>query len=165
MAKAGMQRERFKSVPLLFVMGRIVLGGVFVWASWGKILDPMAFTQAIANYQIVPPALGNPAGLILPWVELVCGICLILNRWTRGSALITALLLVVFMGALGYNIHRGIDIGCGCFTLDEKAPGNMWLYLARDGAFLAVAVAVLCRPDFGAGPAAKPVPDSPLTLQ
>jgi uncharacterized membrane protein YphA (DoxX/SURF4 family) len=164
MTKAGMQHQKFKAAPLLFTTGRIVLGGVFIWASWDKVLDPRAFAQAIANYQIVPAALGNPAALILPWVELVCGICLILNRWTRGSALITALLLVVFMGALGYNIHRGMDINCGCFTLDEAAPGNMRLDMARDAVFLAIAVVVLWRPGFGDTPA-KPVPGSSPTLQ
>jgi uncharacterized membrane protein YphA (DoxX/SURF4 family) len=119
---------------------------VFIWASWDKILDPIAFAQAIANYQITSPALGNPAALILPWIELVCGACLILNRWTRGGALIAAMLLAVFISALGYNIHRGMDISCGCFTLDEEAPGNMWLYLARDAVFLVIAIGVMCRP-------------------
>jgi uncharacterized membrane protein YphA (DoxX/SURF4 family) len=153
MTKSEMPHAKFKAAPLLFALGRILLGGVFVWASWDKILDPTAFAQAIANYQMVSPALGNPAALILPWIELVCGVCLILNRWTRGSALICVLLLVVFMGALGYNIHRGMDIGCGCFTLDEKSPGNMWLYMARDAVFLAIAVAVMCRSAVTAGSA------------
>lgn len=148
-----MQNDKSKAGPLIYMMCRIVLGGVFIWACWDKILDPLAFSQAIANYQIVPPALGNLAALILPWIELVCGTCLILNRWTRGSALISALLLVVFMGALGYNIHRGMDINCGCFTLNEKAPGNMWLDLARDAVFLGTAIVVICHPGFRPGPA------------
>jgi uncharacterized membrane protein YphA (DoxX/SURF4 family) len=153
MTKPDMQHEKIKAGPLIFAMGRIVLGAVFVWASWDKILDPAAFAEAIANYQIVSPALGGPAALILPWIELVCGACLILNRWTRGSALICTLLLAVFMGALGYNIHRGMDISCGCFTLDEEAPGNMWLYLARDAVFLVIAIGVMRRPGFRAKPA------------
>jgi len=148
MTKPGIQHKKIKTGALLFAVGRMVLGGVFVWASWDKILDPEGFAQAIANYQIVPLVLGNPAALILPWIELVCGICMILNRWTRGSALIATLLLVVFMGALGVNIHRGVDISCGCFTLNEKAPGDMWLFLARDAVFLVIAVAVMCRPGF-----------------
>lgn len=147
-----MQRGNSKTGPLIFAIGRIVLGCVFVWASWDKILDPIAFSEAIANYQIVPPALGNQAALVLPWIELVCGGCLILNRWTRGSALITALLLAVFMVALGYNIHRGVDISCGCFTLDDGAPGNMWLDLVRDAVFLVIALAVMCRPGFRSEP-------------
>ena len=149
-----MQREKIQTGALLFTAGRIALGCVFVWASWDKIFNPMGFAEAIANYQIVPPALGNPAALILPWIELVCGICMILNRWTRGSALVATLLLLVFMGALGINIYRGVDINCGCFTLDENAPGNMWLYMVRDAVFLVIAVAVMCRPGFVTKPAA-----------
>ena len=49
------------------------------------------------------------------------------------------------MGALAYNIFRGVDVNCGCFTLDEEAPGNMWLYLARDAVFLAMAIGVIYR--------------------
>lgn len=131
---------------IVFNASRILLGGVFLWACWDKIMDPPAFAQAIANYQIVPPAMANISALILPWIELACGIALIINRWVRGSALITAVLLVIFMGALGYNMYRGMDVSCGCFTLDEKAPGTMWLYLARDVVFLALAVVVIRRP-------------------
>jgi uncharacterized membrane protein YphA (DoxX/SURF4 family) len=130
----------------LFMITRVVLGCIFVWASWQKILDPPAFARTIANYQIVSDAAGNLAALTLPWIELVCGLCLIINRLTRGSALIATVLLAVFMGALGYDIHRGVDVNCGCFTLDETAPGNMWLYLLRDIVFLAMAVTVMCRP-------------------
>ena len=138
---------------LLYTACRILLGGVFVWASWDKILNPAAFAQAIANYQIVPASLGNLSALVLPWIELVSGLCLIFNRWTRGSAFIAAALMVVFMGALGYNIVRGVDVSCGCFTLDEQAPGNMWLYLFRDTVFLAMAVGLMWRPRPGPRPA------------
>jgi uncharacterized membrane protein YphA (DoxX/SURF4 family) len=148
MTKSGMQLGKLQAGALLFAAGRILLGSVFIWASWNKILDPAAFAQAIGNYQIVPSILGNAAALLLPWIELVCGLCLISNRWTRGSALIAALLLVVFISAVGYNIHRGVDISCGCFTLDEKAPGNMWFYMARDAVFLVIAIGVMCRPGF-----------------
>ena len=129
-----------------YTLARIFLGGVFLWACWDKILDPQAFARAIGNYHIVPLAIGNLAALILPWIELVCGICLIINRWTRGSALIVSALMVVFIGALGYDIYAGVDVSCGCFTLDEQAPGNMWFYLARDSAFLALAIGVMYRP-------------------
>jgi uncharacterized membrane protein YphA (DoxX/SURF4 family) len=128
---------------ILYTMCRIVLGGVFIYASWDKILDPAAFALIIANYQIVSSDMANLSALFLPWLELVCGICLIVNHWPRGSAFIIAGLMVVFMGALGYNIHRGIDVSCGCFTLTEEAPGSMWLYLLRDVLFLAMAVGVV----------------------
>lgn len=131
-----------KSRNILYTISRIVLGGVFVYASWDKILDPAAFAQMIINYQIVSSGMANLSALFLPWLELVCGICLIINRWPRGSAFIVASLMVVFMGALGYNVYRGMDVSCGCFTLTEEAPGSMWLYMLRDVLFLGMAVGI-----------------------
>ncbi len=125
---------------LAYTVCRIVLGAVLVYASWEKILNPAAFTRIIANYQIVSSSTGHLTALILPYLELVCGVCLIINRWPRGSALIAAGLMMVFMTALGYNIYRGIDVDCGCFTLTEGATGSMWLNLVRDIVFLAMAV-------------------------
>jgi len=127
----------------LYTVCRILLGAVFIYASWGKILDPSAFADIIANYQIVSPRVGHLTALFLPYLELVSGICLIFNRWPRGSALLVAGMMVVFMAALGYNIYRGIDVNCGCFTLTEGATGNMWLYLVRDILFFAMAVGVI----------------------
>lgn len=132
-----------KSRDVLYTISRIVLGGVFVYASWDKILDPVAFAQMIINYQIVSTGTANLSAMFLPWLELVCGICLIINRWPRGSAFIITGLMVVFMGALGYNIYRGMDVSCGCFTLTEKAPGNMWLYMLRDVLFLGMAIGIV----------------------
>lgn len=148
---------RNPKVPnLAYTFCRILLGAVFVYACWGKILDPAAFSQVIDNYQIVSTGTGKLAALFLPWLELVCGVCLILNCWPRGSALIAAVLMLVFMAALGYNIYRGIDVNCGCFTLSNDAPGSMWFYLIRDVLFLAMAVWVLLNPQRGYRPS-KPV--------
>jgi uncharacterized membrane protein YphA (DoxX/SURF4 family) len=142
-----------KSRDILYTISRIVLGGVFVYASWDKILDPVAFAQMIINYQIVSSSTANLSAVFLPWLELVCGICLIINRWPRGSAFIAAGLMVVFMGALGYNIYRGLDVSCGCFTLTEEAPGNMWLYMLRDVLFLGMAIGIVL---YGRTSSAKP---------
>lgn len=134
------------AIGLVLFLGRIVLGGLFVYASWDKILDPAAFAGMIANYQMLPPILVNPMALALPWIELVCGVCLIVNRWTGGSALVVTALMVVFMVALGYSAYRGIDISCGCFTMTGEAPKSMWGYLLRDAALLALAITILVHP-------------------
>ncbi len=128
---------------MVYAGGRILLGSVFVYASWDKIIAPEAFAQAIANYQILPTMLINPTALLLPWLELVCGLCLIFNRWIGGSTLVATVLMVIFMGALVYNALRGMDVSCGCFTLDEETPKSMWFYLARDAVLLAMAIGLM----------------------
>jgi uncharacterized membrane protein YphA (DoxX/SURF4 family) len=132
-----------KTRSMVYTLCRILLGAIFVYASWGKILDPAAFARIVANYQIVSAGTGRLTALFLPYLELVCGVCLMINRWPRGSALIVAGLMLVFMAALGYNIYRGIDVHCGCFTLNETATGSMWLSLIRDIIFFAMAVGMV----------------------
>lgn len=123
--------------------GRILLGGVFVYASWEKIVDPADFANVIANYQILPATWVNPTALLLPWLELVCGLCLIVNRWTNGGALTAAVLMAIFISALGYNAYRGMDVNCGCFALSDETPASMWYYLARDAVLLAMAIGLI----------------------
>lgn len=117
-------------------ISRWILGGVFIYASLDKILHPDAFAQAIYNYQILPDALINISALILPWLELILGILLIAGRLMPGTVVITNLLLILFIGALSFNVYRGLDVSCGCFSTgpDEKAAGLMTIL--RDGNFL-----------------------------
>lgn len=122
---------------------RIILGFIFLYASWDKVLEPVAFARVIANYQILPAGLAAQAALFLPWLELICGICLVINRWTGGSALIITLLIAIYTAAVVYNIYRGMDVACGCFTLDQSTPANMWFYLLRDALFLAMSMGAL----------------------
>lgn len=134
-----------KTLKRLDIAGRTILGAIFIFASLDKIADPAAFAQAIANYQILPPDWVNVVALTLPWIELVSGICLIAGKLVRGSALVIILMLAIFMGALGYSAYRGLDIACGCFSLNDEAAGRIYLDLLRDAALLAVALMVLIR--------------------
>lgn len=128
--------------PFTAVIGRLVLGIVFVYASWDKILHPEAFSQAVQNYRIVPLAAVNLFALVLPWVELICGFLLLLGLFTGGSSLLVSLLLVLFLVALSSALIRGIDISCGCFSQKSSSPITYW-YLLRDTALLLVALQVL----------------------
>lgn len=130
---------------LIETTARIFLGAVFVYASWGKIRDPAAFAQIVGNYQILPPQWVNPTALLLPWVELACGLCLISGRLVRGSALMVTLLIGIFIAAMTYSVTRGIDTQCGCFSTDAGIPGHLYWDLLRDLILLGIAVAVLLR--------------------
>jgi cobalt-zinc-cadmium efflux system protein len=65
---------------------------------------------------------------------------LILGVWLPGAVLICNLLLMVFFSTLVFNIARGLDIDCGCFTVSvgTSSGGKMLWYLFRDGFFLFV---------------------------
>ncbi len=97
---------------------RLILGLVFIYASLDKLTHPAAFAQIIDHYHILPYSVLHLLALILPVVEFVVGGSLILGVGTRGAALLTALMTLVFMAGLTSAIIRNLDISCGCFNTD-----------------------------------------------
>lgn len=129
---------------------RLILGGVFAYASFDKILHPYDFAEVLYNYQILPDALINITAILLPWLELSLGLFLILGRFLRGAVFTANALLVVFFVALAFNLARGLDIECGCFTasLGSSPGGSMILYLVRDAFFLGTGLVLLFNEGF-----------------
>ncbi len=75
---------------------RLILAGIFIYASLDKIAHPAAFAKDVYNYQILPDALINLTALVLPWLELFLGLCLLAGIWLPGAVLTVSGLLIVF---------------------------------------------------------------------
>jgi putative oxidoreductase len=136
-------------VKVLQVVLALALGAVFIYASIDKIRDPRAFARIVYHYQVVGPGArigfvpANTLAVTLPWVEAVTGALLITGVWRREAALVTSLLLAVFLAAAGSALARGIDIeNCGCFALSGEGRRAGWRLLAEDAAMLAAALLV-----------------------
>jgi hypothetical protein len=89
---------------LLLLMGSVVAGQfmalVFLLASGGKLLAGSSARHSVEAYNLLPPALAQFVGSVLPWVELAIAASLltgIMGSWAVAAAL--ALLLVFFPGA------------------------------------------------------------------
>jgi uncharacterized membrane protein YphA (DoxX/SURF4 family) len=126
-------KNKWDTIHLLL---RVFMGLIFIWASWDKLLDSVAFARVVHNYQIIPSSMVNLVAIILPWIELTCGLLLVLGLLTKGSVFIIDSLLFIFILALGFNLYRGLDIICGCFTLSHEADNTMLYTLIRDVALL-----------------------------
>lgn len=124
---------------------RLLLGGLFIYASWDKILHPAAFAQIIANYQILPSQLVSPAAVILPWIEALCGLALITGLFARGAVVIVTALMTIFIGALLFNLARGLDINCGCFSVAQEAAKGPLVTILRDFGIWVMAAFVMTR--------------------
>jgi len=107
----------------LIVITRIILGAVFLWASFGKIMEPGDFARSISNYHIVPFGIENIIALILPWLELLIGMGLILGIMVDGSVQISAILLIMFILMIGQAMLRGFNIECGCGLKEGEMIG------------------------------------------
>jgi len=131
------------------VLCRMILGGIFIYASLDKIVHPLEFTRIIDRYKLVPDIFINGLAFFLPWIELLAGLFLVLGIFVRGAAVILTGLLIIFLLALGINTLRGIGGGCGCFTVSDlsnpaipKTMGGVLVFL-RDLLFLAPGLIIL----------------------
>ncbi|HEY3270503.1 MAG TPA: MauE/DoxX family redox-associated membrane protein [Geothrix sp.] len=134
--------------PKLTMAVRIALGLVFIAAALPKIGDPPGFAKAIWAYQLVPGPALNPMALVLPWLELFCGLALCLGIWIRAAAAWVAMMLLAFGFALSINLARHHPVDCGCFggaaqkTMAEQFADMRWSLL-RDAGLLLLAGQVL----------------------
>jgi putative oxidoreductase len=116
-----------KYLALVF---RLYIGGLFIYASMYKINYTAEFAEAIVSYQIVPYWAVNIMAVILPWVELICGILLVAGIRARSAAFIIVLLLTLFTFAILINLLKDAPISCGCFhAMGDKIS---WWSVLRD---------------------------------
>jgi len=123
------------------VLAMKLVGFLFAFASLHKIASPGQFARIIENYHILPAILVNPVAVIMPWVELVCGLLLLSGFFRPASSAVLLGLTGVFILAIGFNIIRGLDFDCGCFGSAHMPP---WRVLTRDiGLFMLIIPGVL----------------------
>ena len=136
--QTGFFRRQWKQEGLFTIIACLILGAIFIYASIDKIIHPAASAEAIYNYQILPDSLINLTAIVLPWLELILGLFLIIGLFREGSVCIVTVLMLVFFGAMIFNLARGLDIHCGCFGTSTDGTSNapMVWYVMRDGLFL-----------------------------
>lgn len=113
----------------LLLTFRLVVGGIFIWAGISKIFDPLGFAESIANYRAFSHWMTFFAALVLPWLEMICGVFLVLGFFRRSSALLLSLLLASFLALVAVTLARGINIDCGCFgSVSRKIDVSLMLF-------------------------------------
>ena len=116
---------------------RFAVAAAFIVASWQKILYPDAFADIIENYLILPIAVVPLVAVWLPWTELFAGVVLVVGVWTRAMGLLLSVLMFVFIAGLVQAMARGVDLHCGCFSLDPQAAARSWASLWQEFLLLA----------------------------
>jgi protein-disulfide isomerase/uncharacterized membrane protein YphA (DoxX/SURF4 family) len=156
--------------PWLGTVIRLVLGVVWLWAGWSKLHDPRAFVQTVRAYDATPEWLSKAIGYGLPVLEVCIGILLIVGVAVRISAIVSAVLLLVFLVGLVQAAARDIQLECGCFggggatvgathyTLDILRDVGLLILAAYLVVWSATRISIeefLARNDYVAPPSAK----------
>ncbi len=104
---------------------RLGVATVLLYAGVKKIWMPMEFARLLKEYQLLPDQLLNLVAVILPWVEVVCGISFVSGLWLLGSAFLLSLMNAIFAVAIAYRawlimaaqkigfFDLSFDCGCG----------------------------------------------------
>jgi len=124
--------------------GRIaefIVGGIFIYAGVIKALDPIRFASDIDNYKILPWGISVRLAFYLPWLEILCGLALIVRRlYLGGLSILTALASIFIIATIAAKI-RGLDITCGCFGHASK-NWSFSAHIALDLSLLAALIAL-----------------------
>jgi hypothetical protein len=104
-----------------------------------KAVDPLRFAIDIDNYKMLPWAIGVRLAFYLPWLELFCGLALILRFFYRGGLFILTALTFTFIAASVVAKAQGLDVTCGCFGHASKN----WSFSTHLALDLAILIALI----------------------
>ena len=134
--------------PWLGTVVRLFLGAVWIWAGLSKIGSPRTFTEAVRAYGATPEWMSTAIGYGLPVLEVCLGILLVVGIAVRLTAIVSALLFLVFLiGIIQVDI-RGIQLECGCFGGGglTAGPTSYTLDILRDLGLLILAAFLIVWP-------------------
>lgn len=137
--------EILESNRYVILVFRLILAGFFVTSAYGKLVDIERYSvDAVYNFGILPMFLARPFGLIMPFIELLCGLGLLFGVLTRLSALGIALMSLSFFIAKAIVLSQGRSIECGCFgaVIDTLASVTIFMDLPM----VALALLILFAP-------------------
>lgn len=133
----------------LSTAARLLLAGVLAAAGWLKLADPDASVRAVRAYRLLPETLAKATGFGLPVLELALAVLLLTGLGTRAAAVLSGLLMVVFVVGVGSAWARGLAIDCGCFGGGGQVDQGSTRYLQeilRDLGLLGAACWLAYRP-------------------
>jgi|SRR5215467_1931630 len=151
-----MQSSPFNFRRAVIWIGRLVLGGIFVYAGFSKLLMPnhanlwpmfmlkmsvstnlSTFAQQVESYKLISSEASQTVAHVLPLVEIVLGLMMLIGWRLRIWASAITLIMMGFLGVVtrAYLLHMQID--CGCFGVPEPLTG---MTVVRDSLFAALAL-------------------------
>ena len=130
-----------RKAGIFTAIARLSIGALFIYSSLPKLRQPYDFLGNVYEYELVGPSTGVLVAVVLPWLELVIGICLLGGILVSGAFLLSVALGAVFTFAQASALYRGLGISCGCFA--SSAGEHTVSYLTLGRAILIIPLALL----------------------
>lgn len=144
--------------PAVIRVAGLLIGALFVVAAVAKLADLPTFARQIRNFHLAPVAITNLLAMVIPWIELLAGACLVVRLGVRSGAWVVFGSLVVFTVAVAIALARHLNIECGCFGALGATRVGVGKLAENAGMLLLAAIAALePRPPGAPAAAAGPV--------
>lgn len=128
---------------------RIGLAAVWMWAGLAKVVDPASSVRAVRAYRLFPEWGVHLVAYGLPYLEITLAVLLLVGLGTRLGAIVSAVLLALFVAGVASAGARGLKIDCGCFGGGGTVDGGQTHYtteILRDVGLLLVSAALAVWP-------------------
>jgi uncharacterized membrane protein YphA (DoxX/SURF4 family) len=137
--------EAERAWPWLGLAVRIAAAAIWLVAGVAKLSDVTSFQQQLTGYDVLPHGTIATVGYGLPLLEIVLGGYLLVGALVRPAAILSCVLMCVFIVAQGQAWARGLAVDCGCFGSLQKehvGPGSV----LRDIGLLIPSAILVWRP-------------------
>jgi uncharacterized membrane protein YphA (DoxX/SURF4 family) len=125
-------------VVLIF---RLIMAAMFLVSSYGKLVDIERYSvDAVYNFGVLPMVLARPFGLIMPFIEGLCGLGLLFGVLTRLAAFGIGLMSISFFIAKAIVLSQGRSINCGCFGAVIDTLASVTIFMDIPMMFFALVV-------------------------
>ena len=115
---------------------RIILGGIFIYVGYKRILMPHMIGEHLMMLGIVPWSLINFMAMWLLCFEIFVGALVILGIWLRACSLLLILFSSLCIGLISYAAALDIPMHCGCFVTTATGAPRTWGSLWQEGLIL-----------------------------
>jgi hypothetical protein len=114
--------------PVFGALIAICFAVLFASAALHKWRNLRSFEEAFAAYALLPQITQRHLTWLVPLSETVVAVGLLARATRADSAIVGALLLLGYAGAIALNLQRGRrDIACGCGGPDQRRPIAGWM--------------------------------------
>jgi uncharacterized membrane protein YphA (DoxX/SURF4 family) len=130
-------------------LARFGLAAVWLASGTLKAIDPDQTYVAVKAYDVLPKGGIEIVAALLPWVELAFGVLLLVGAGVRVVAVLSLVLLAVFIAGVVQAWARGLAIDCGCFGGGGAVDPGDTAYVQevlRDTGFALLACWLVVRP-------------------
>lgn len=146
------RKGKLTIIPLLDItvfLTRLLVGGILTIAGLLKLKrGSHRFLQSVLSYGLVKGRVAQLLASSLPWLEVGCGLFLLIGLFLPVTVLLGFGLLMMFTLAVTSVIVREKQVDCGCFGATRRKNHIRWQLTYRNLVLMGLTIIIF---NFGPG--------------